>query len=238
MKLDILAFGAHPDDVELAASGTLVKQIKQGKTAGIVDLTRGEMGTRGTAEDRDMEAVLSSNILGLSARENLRMEDAFFEINKDNKRKVIAAIRAYRPEVILAPALNDRHPDHTRAGQLLKECFFMAGLVKIETSRDGIKQDPWRPKRLFHYIQYRYAHPDFVVDITNEMDTKMEAIRAFKSQFYNPASSEPSTLISSEGFFDYIKARAIEMGSVIGTKYGEGFQSEQGIKVDDLIKLV
>lgn len=238
MKLDILAFGAHPDDVELAASGTLLKHKAKGLSVGIVDLTRGERGTRGTAEDRDAEAATSSKILKLDARENLGLADAFFEVNSESKLKVIEAIRAYQPEIILAPAISDRHPDHTRGGKLLSECFFMSGLVKIETKRNGKIQKPWKAKQIFHYIQYRYANPDFVIDITDFMDTKMESIKAFKSQFYDPNSNEPKTLISSEGFFEYIKARSTEMGSIAGVRYGEGFQTEVGLHVKDIMSLV
>jgi N-acetylglucosamine malate deacetylase 1 len=234
MKLDILAFGVHPDDVELSAAGTLLKHKEAGLKIGIVDLTRGERGTRGTAEDRDREARDSSEILGLDARENLELMDAFFEINQESKLKVVEAIRAYRPEIILAPAKSDRHPDHTRGGQLLTDCFFLTGLAKIETKRNGEIQEPWKPKHLYQYIQYRYATPDFVVDISDQMDKKLEAVKAFRTQFYDPSSTESKTLISSEGFFEYVKARSIEMGSIVGCKYGEGFQSDLALKVSNL----
>lgn len=238
IKLDILAFGAHPDDVELAASGTLLKHKSLGLKVGIVDLTRGEMGTRGTASDRDIEAQDSAKILGLDARENLGLEDAFFEVNKENKIRVASAIRTYQPDIILAPAIKDRHPDHTNAGQLVAEAAFIAGLRKLETVKDGTSQDPWRPKRVFHYIQYNYRTPDFVIDISDHFDQKMDAIRAFKSQFYDPNSKEPETLISAKGFFDYVKARAVEMGSINGVKYGEGFESGTALQISNLKDLL
>lgn len=235
MKLDILAFGAHPDDVELSASGTLMKHKAMGHKVGIVDLTRGERGTRGTAEDRDREAAASSEIMGLDARENLGLADAFFEINESSRLAVISAIRTYKPDIILAPAINDRHPDHSRAGKLLSESFFLSGLRKITSTRNGEEQEPWKAKQLYHYIQYRYATPDFVVDISDYIEKKMDCIKAFKTQFYDPNSEEPETLISSKGFFDYIRARSTEMGAIIGCAYGEGFQTEVGLKVNNLL---
>jgi N-acetylglucosamine malate deacetylase 1 len=238
MKLDILAFGVHPDDVELSSGGTLLKHKEAGLKVGIVDLTRGERGTRGTAEDRDKEARNSAKILGLDARENLGLPDAFFEINKESKLLVVEAIRAYKPSIVLAPAISDRHPDHKRGGELVAQSIFLSGLIKIATERNGVNQEAWKPKQIYHYIQFRHAHPDFVVDISDQMERKMEAIKAFKSQFYDPDSKEAETLISSQGFMEYIKARSVEMGGIIGCKYGEGFQTEIALKVNNLMDVL
>lgn len=223
MNIDILAFGAHPDDVELSASGTLLKNIQNGCTAGVIDLTRGELGTRGTPALREKEAKEASRVLGLKFRENLKMEDGFFRTDKKNILKVIQKIRQYRPKVVLAPALNDRHPDHGRAAQLIYEACFLSGLPKIVTRISGKGQQPWRPNALYHYIQYRKLKPDFVVDISDYMDKKMESIMAFKSQFYDPNSKEPQTLIASKEFLDYIRQRESEYGKALGVQYAEGF---------------
>ena len=231
MKLDILAFGAHPDDVELSCGGTIIKYIKEGKRVGIVDLTRGELGTQGDLETRDLESLASQSILGVEKRINLDIGDGWFEINKQNKLKVVRAIRKYKPTIILANAEDDRHPDHPRAAQLLKESLFLSGLKKIETIDDGIVQDIWRPKYLFHYIQYRYIKPDFVVDVSSHFETKMKAIMSFKSQFYEPGK-ESETLISSKKFLDFIKGRSHEMGSSIQVEHGEGFTSSVPLQLD------
>lgn len=223
MKLDILAFGAHPDDVELSCSGTILKNISVGKKVGIVDLTRGELGTRGTASIRDKEAKASAKILGVEFRENLKMADGFFEVNKKNLLKVIQKIRQYKPDVVLANAINDRHPDHGRAAQLIAEAAFLSGLSKIKSPLRGAGGLAWRPKAVYHYIQYRKHKPDFSVDISAFIEKKMEAIKAFSSQFYNPNSKEPQTLISSPKFFDYVRQREEEYGKLIGVKYAEGF---------------
>lgn len=236
-KLDILAFAAHPDDAELACSGTLIKQIKQGYKVGIVDLTQGDLGTRGSVETRMEEAQASAEIMGLSARENLKMPDGFFEETEDNLKRVIYAIRKYQPDVIFANAVSDRHPDHGRGSHLVSRACFLAGLVKIETLDDGKIQPPWRPKNVYHYIQYRYIQPDFIVDITKEWDTKLAAIKAFKSQFFDPQSNEPKTLIASSKFLDYIDARAKEFGSAIEVAYGEGFTSERPLTVNNILDL-
>ena len=231
MKLDVLAFGAHPDDVELSCSGTLLKLKEEGSKIGVVDLTMGELGTRGTLDTRKKESDASSKILNIDVRENLDLGDGWFENNQENKLKVIQAIRKYQPTIIFANAIDDRHPDHPRAAKLLNEAFFLSGLKKIETQDNGITQDIWRPKHLFHYIQYRYIKPDFVVDVTPYYETKMKAILSFKSQFYEPAK-ESDTLISSKKFLDFIKGRSHEMGSSIQVEHGEGFTSAVPLQMD------
>ncbi len=237
MKLDILVFAAHPDDAELACAGTILKQVSLGYKVGIVDLTRGELGSRGTAQTREEEAADSAKILGLSIRENVCLSDGFFEINKASQLALIKFIRKYRPEVVLGNALEDRHPDHGRAGKLIEEACFLSGLRKIETDVNGENQDEWRPKHLFHYIQDRYINPDFVVDITPYWETKVAAIKAFKTQFYNPESDEPETYISSNDFFEFIEARNREIGHQIGATYGEGFVKSKQIGISDLMNL-
>jgi len=231
MKLDVLAFGAHPDDVELSCSGTLLKLKEEGSKIGVVDLTMGELGTRGTVDTRKKESDASSKILNIDVRENLDLGDGWFENNQENKLKVIQAIRKYQPTIIFANAIDDRHPDHPRAAKLLNEAFFLSGLKKIETQDNGITQDIWRPKHLFHYIQYRYVKPDFVVDVTPYYETKMKAILSFKSQFYEPGK-ESDTLISSKKFLDFIKGRSHEMGSSIQVEHGEGFTSAVPLQMD------
>ncbi|MDG1756456.1 MAG: bacillithiol biosynthesis deacetylase BshB1 [Bacteroidia bacterium] len=231
MKLDILAFGAHPDDVELSCGGTIIKYIKEGKRVGIVDLTRGELGTQGNETIRDSESSVSQSILGVEKRINLDIGDGWFEINKENKLKVVRAIRRYKPTIILANAQDDRHPDHPRAAQLLKESLFLSGLKKIETIDNGVVQDIWRPKYLFHYIQYRYIKPDFVVDVSSHFETKMKAIMSFKSQFYEPGK-ESETLISSKKYLDFIRGRSHEMGSSIQVEHGEGFTTVVPLQID------
>lgn len=240
MKLDILAFGAHPDDVELAASGTLLTHIAQGKKAGIVDLTRGELGTRGSAELRDKEAVTSSAILGLSVRENLRFRDGLFVKDEAHLLKVIEMIRKYQPEIVLCNAEFDRHVDHGRAADLIHEACFLSGLRKIETTHDGNKQEAWRPTATYHYIQDYYTKPDIIVDITAHFNTKMKSIAAFSSQFYNPdaETNEPATPISGEDFIQFVEARAIQFGRLIRTKYGEGFTVKRPIGTNNLLDLL
>lgn len=237
MQLDILVLSAHPDDAELACSGTIMSHIAMGKKVGVVDLTQGEMGTRGTAETRFAESAAASKIMGLTARENLNLPDCFFENTKEHQLKVIAAIRKYRPQIILCNAIRDRHPDHGRAAKLASDACFYSGLKKVITQQDGKEQEEWRPKAVYHYIQDRYIQPDIVVDISDFMDRKMEAIKAFKTQFYDPNSKEPLTYISTDTFLDSIKARALELGKVIGAKYGEGFTAERLIGVQNLFDL-
>ena len=238
MKLDILAFAAHPDDVELSASGTLMRYVAEGKKVGIIDLTEGELGTRGTVETRYEEAADASKIMGLSARENLRMPDGFFEDNAENKRLIIEQIRKYQPEIVLANSISDRHPDHGRAGKLVEDACFLAGLRKIETSLEGQEQLPHRPRLVAHYIQDFYLEPSFVIDVTDYVDRKIEVIKAFKTQFYDPNSPEPSTPISGEEFFDFIKGRMLNMGRPAGMRYAEGFIISRVFGVKDLFEVV
>ena len=237
IKLDILAFAAHPDDVELAASGTLIKHIAQGKKVGIVDLTKGELGSRGSAEIRSKEASISAEIMNLDARVNLDLGDGFFEVGEEELLKVIEQIRYFRPEIVLCNAVEDRHPDHSRGSKLVSRACFLSGLQKINTEWNGEFQEAWRPKSVFHYIQDHWIDPDIIIDITDFFDSKMKAIYAFDSQFYNPDSSEKETPISSPEFLEHIKGRAISLGRLIGSKYGEGFTVERPPGVEDLFDL-
>lgn len=236
MKVDILAFAAHPDDIEISCGGTILKHIAMGYKVAIVDLTQGELGTRGTAETRKIEASVASGLLGLSARENLKMKDGFFEPTEENKKKVVAAIRKYQPKIIFANSITDRHPDHGKGSKLVSEACFIAGLAKVETFENGKLQAPWRPESIYHYIQDYYIHPDFIVDVSEFIDEKVEVIKAFKTQFFDPNSSEPETPISGEEFFDFIKARAMQFGRLIKADYAEGFTVEVPLKVDDITK--
>lgn len=233
-KLDILAFAAHPDDVELACSGTLIKHIQQGYKVGVVDLTQGELGTRGTPAIREEEAQKAADIMGLTIRENLGLRDGFFEIHEEDLLKVVHAIRKYQPTIVLANAVSDRHPDHGRGGDLVSRAAFLAGLAKIETFNNGEIQQRWRPEEVYHYIQFRYIQPDMVVDVTDVWDAKMKAIKAYKSQFYDPESKEPGTMIASEDFIHYIEARGREMGASIERTFGEGFTVERPLNVEVL----
>ena len=236
--LDILAFAAHPDDVELSCSGTLMKHISEGKRVGVIDLTEGELGSRGSVSLRYKEAENASKIMGVTVRENLKMRDGFFEINEENKLKIVTAIRTYRPKIVLANAIEDRHPDHGRAAQLVSEACFLAGLRKVETIVGGQLQEAYRPQVVYHYIQDRYVKPDFVVDITPYIERKMEAIQAYKSQFYDPNSTEPQTPISGADFLDFLKARGKELGRPIGVQYAEGFTAERLVGVESFFDLV
>lgn len=233
MKLDILAFGAHPDDVEISASGTILKHIDLGYECGVVDLTQGELGTRGTAELRLQEAERASKILGLEARENLGFADGFFQNDKEHQLPIIEMIRKYRPEIVLANSVHDRHPDHGKAAKLVADACFLSGLVKIDTG-----QEAWRPKAVYHYIQDEYIHPDFSVDITPYFDKKIECILAYSSQFYDPESDEPETPISGKGFIDFLKGRAQVVGRPIGAEFAEGFTAARNIGVKNLFDLV
>ena len=238
MKLDILVLAAHPDDAELGCGGTIAKHTARGDKVGIIDLTRGELGTRGTPEARQAEAAASAGILGISLRENLDLADGFFQNDPDSQRKVISAIRKYQPRIILANAVRDRHIDHGKGASLAYDASFLSGLVKIETvDPAGRKQMPWRPDAFYHYVQSQFIVPDFVVDISAEWDTKMSAIRAFSSQFFNPASSEPETYISKPGFLKMLEARAVEYGHAIGAAYGEGFTARRFVGVNSLFDL-
>lgn len=234
VKLDILAFGAHPDDVELGCGGTLAKEISNGKKVGIIDLTAGELGTRGSAEIRTLEANKASKILGLKTRENLNFKDVFFKNNENHQIKVIQAIRKYQPEIILCNALDDRHIDHPKASKLVSDSSFLSGLVKIDTSLNGEKQQPWRPKSVYHYIQWKNLSPDFVVDVSGFMEKKISAINAYKSQFYNPESNEPETLISKKNFIDNVINRSADLGRLIGVDYAEGFNTQRLLGVSSL----
>lgn len=235
--VDVLAFGAHPDDVELSAGGTLAKLAHQGKRCAIVDLTRGELGTRGSAALRDEEASDAGQILGLVHRENLGLSDGFFEENEENLLRVISAIRRLRPAVILANALSDRHPDHGRAASLVARAAFLSGLAKIHTGTAHDPEDPWRPRAVYHYIQDYDRTPDVVMDITGFVDVKMAAIHAYKSQFHDPHSEQPETPISSPEFLDHVKGRATSMGRPVGFKAGEGFESSRPLGVASLLDL-
>lgn len=240
MKLDILVISAHPDDAELGCAGSILRHISLGYTVGIVDLTRGELGTRGTPQTRDQEAADSAKILGVAVRENLNLRDGFFSNTEADQLKVIQAIRHYQPEMIWTNTVFDRHPDHARGADLVTTSSFLAGLQKIETKRDGILQKPWRPKAMYHIIQSQYIEPDVIVDISEFWDKKMEAIRAFKTQFYDPTSSstEPETYISNPGFMKLLESRAHEFGHAIGVKYGEGFTVKRYMGVRNLFDLL
>jgi bacillithiol biosynthesis deacetylase BshB1 len=227
MKLDILAFGVHPDDVELGCAGTLMAAIDQGKKVGIVDLTRGELGTRGTPTTRTQEAAAAAKIMGVDVRENLDMADGFFANDEAHQRKIISIIRKYQPDIILANAPEDRHPDHGRSAKLVSDAAFLSGLRKIETMLDGTAQEAWRPAYTFHYIQDRFIQPSFVIDITAYMERKIEAVLAYGTQFNSADNSEPQTYISSPQFLETVKARALMLGKRIGVGYAEGYITEK-----------
>jgi bacillithiol biosynthesis deacetylase BshB1 len=240
MKLQILAIGVHPDDVELGCAGTLLAAIEEGKSVGILDLTRGELGTRGTVETRKVEARNAADILGVQVRENLGMADGFFQNDEAHQRLLISAIRKYQPDIILANAPEDRHPDHGRSAKLISDAAFLSGLRKIETQFEGVAQEAWRPAYVFHYIQDRFIQPSFVIDISKHMEKKIESVLAYTTQFYNPDLNEPQTYISSPQFIESVKARAMMLGKRIGVEYAEGYISEKmiGIKsLDNIIQL-
>ena len=227
MKVDILAIGAHPDDVELGCGGTLAKLILEGKKAAIVDLTQGELGTRGTNITRAQEAASASEILGISARENLKMKDGFILNSEEYQMQIVKMIRKYQPEIVLANAIDDRHPDHAKAAKLVSDACFLSGLVKIETELDGENQKQWRPKQVFHYIQWKHITPDFVIDISNFMEKKIEACLAYKTQFYDPNSNEPMTPIATKDFLESLTYRAQDLGRLSGVEFAEGFTTEK-----------
>ncbi|WP_198295247.1 MULTISPECIES: bacillithiol biosynthesis deacetylase BshB1 [unclassified Winogradskyella] len=237
MKLDILAIGAHPDDVELGCGGTVAKEVSNGKKVGILDLTRGELGTRGTAETRDEEASNAAQILGVIVRENIAFADGFFTNDKKHQLEIIKVIRKYQPEIVLCNAVDDRHIDHGKGSKLVSDACFLSGLIKVETQVDGKKQSPWRPKTVYHYIQWKELKPDIVVDISGFMDKKMDSVFAYKTQFYNPDSSEPETPISSKNFSDSIEYRARNIGRIIGVEYAEGYTVERYPAVESLFDL-
>ncbi|MFM1878953.1 MAG: hypothetical protein RLZZ241_1819 [Bacteroidota bacterium] len=240
MKLDVLVFGAHPDDAELGAGATIALEISRGKKVGVIDLTRGELGTRGTAETRDAEAAEAAKILGLSVRLNMEFEDGFFVHNRENLMALIKQIRRFRPEIVLCNAIDDRHIDHPKGSKLVSDACFLSGLLKIDTQLEGSDhwQGPWRPKKVYHYMQWKNLTPDFLVDISEFIDVKMEAIKAYRTQFHDPNSKEPETPISSKNFLDSVLYRARDMGRLIGVEYAEGFTVERPVAVaslDDLI---
>jgi N-acetylglucosamine malate deacetylase 1 len=237
-KLDVLVFAAHPDDAELGCSGTIAALVAQGKKVGVVDFTQGEMGTRGTPEIRLEESAKAAKILQLSARENVGFKDVFFKNDETHQLKLVEMIRKYQPEIVIANAISDRHPDHGKGSSLATQACFMSGLRKIETSFEGINQSPWRPKVVYHYIQNNFINPDFVVDITPYWQTKIDSIMAFRSQFYDPTSKEPTSFISDPDFIPFIEARAREYGHKIMVKYGEGFTVERIPGVTDLFNLI
>ena len=238
MKLDILAFGAHPDDVELGCGGTIAKELHLGKKIGIVDLTRGELGTRGSAEIRDKESAKAAEILGVTVRENLKMRDGFFKNDEEHQLKVIEMIRKYKPEIVLCNAIDDRHIDHGKGSKLVSDACFLSGLRRIETYHDGKVQEVWRPKVVYHYIQWKNIEPDFVVNITGFQNKKVEAIMAYDSQFFNPDTNEPVTPIATKNFLDSINYRAQDLGRLIGTDFGEGFTVERYLAVNSLTDLI
>lgn len=237
MKLDILAIGAHPDDVELSCGATIAKEVSKGKKVGIVDLTRGELGTRGTAETRDEEAFNAAKILGVHSRVNLRFADGFFVNDKEHQLEVIKMIRLYKPEIILCNAIDDRHIDHPKGSQLVSDACFLSGLMKIETIHNNQLQEPWRPKMVYHYIQWKDVEPDFVVDVSGFMDKKIESVMAYKTQFFDPDSKEPQTPISSKNFSDSIDYRARNLGRLIGVEHAEGYTVERFVAVNSLFDL-
>ena len=238
MKLDILAFGAHPDDVELGCGATIAKEISLGKKVGVVDLTRGELGTRGSAGLRDQEAANAAKILGVSVRENLRFADGFFVNDKEHQLEIIKMIRKYQPEIVLCNAIDDRHIDHSKGSKLVSDACFLSGLKKIETVIEEGQQDQWRPKLVYHYIQWKNIEPDFVVDVTGFVDKKIAAVLAYSSQFYDPNSKEPETPITSKNFIDSINYRAKDLGRLIGVECAEGFTTERYVAVENLSKLI
>ncbi|MFM6946577.1 MAG: bacillithiol biosynthesis deacetylase BshB1 [Flavobacteriales bacterium] len=237
MKLDILAFGAHPDDVELSAAGTLLHYAAQGKTIGVVDLTEGELGTRGSVESRYDEAQNAAQLMGLSTRTNLRLPDGFFEHNQTNLLKIIEQIRLHQPELVFANSLSDRHPDHGKAAKLVADACFLSGLRKIHTSHNGIAQEPHRPRLVLHYIQDFQLEPSIVFDVTPYVNQKLACIKAYKTQFFDPQSTEPNTPISGELFFDFLKGRMQEMGRPAGHDFAEGFVLNRRFGVQDLFSL-
>lgn len=238
MKLDILAFGAHPDDVELGCSGTIAKEVSLGKKVGVIDLTRGELGTRGSVEIRDQEASLAAEILGLTVRENLNMRDGFFVNDEAHQMEIIKRIRKYRPEIVICNAIEDRHIDHGKGSNLVSDACFLSGLRKIETTYEGVVQEAWRPKVVYHYIQWKTIAPDFVVDISDFIDQKTQSILAYASQFYSENSNEPMTPIATKNFLESIHYRTQDFGRLVGVDYAEGFTTERYVAVKSLGDLI
>ena len=240
MKLDILVFGAHPDDAELGAGGTIAKEVSLGKKVGIIDLTRGELGTRGSAEIRDQEAAKAADILKIAVRENMEFADGFFVNDKKNQMEIIKMVRKYRPDIVLCNAVDDRHIDHAKGSKLVSDACFLSGLTKIDTKMEGEDewQEAWRPKVVYHYIQWKNLTPDFAVDVSGFIEKKTEAILAYSSQFFDPDSDEPETPISSKNFIDSVNYRARDLGRLIGVEYAEGFNVERFVGVDKLDDLI
>jgi len=238
MKLDILAIGAHPDDVELGCGATIAKEISLGKKVGILDLTKGELGTRGSAEIRAVEAKNAAEILGVQIRENLAFADGFFKNDAENQLEIIKIIRKYKPEIVLCNAIDDRHIDHPKGSKLVSDACFLSGLRKINTTLNGITQEAWRPKNVYHYIQWKNLEPDFVVDVSGFIEKKVAAVLAYKSQFFNIDSKEPASPISSKNFLESITYRAQDLGRLIGVEFAEGYTSERYVAVNSLDKLM
>ena len=232
MKVDVLVFGAHPDDVELGCSGTIIKLVEHGKKVAIIDLTRGELGTRGTAESRKKECENATKILGVAVRENMNFEDGFFKDDEKHKLALIKKIREYCPEIVIANATTDRHPDHGRASQIVVDSCFLSGLEKVDT-----KQKVWRPKAIYHYIQFNHLQPDFVINISRQMEKKIEAVKAYKTQFFNADSKETETIISKKGFLESVKYRAQDLGRQANCEFAEGFIAHQMLKVDSFFDI-
>lgn len=237
LNVDILAIGAHPDDVELGCSGTIAKEIALGKKVGIIDLTRGELGTRGSAEIRDSEAKKAAGILGVSFRENLNFKDGFFTNDEAHQLELIKVIRKYKPKIILCNAIDDRHIDHPKGAKLVVDSCFLSGLKKIKTNNEGVDQNPWRPENIYHYIQWKNLNPDFVVDISEYFDTKIKSVKAFKSQFYNGNESVHDTPISTKNFLDSIEYRAKDLGRLTGVEYAEGFIASRLPRIESISDL-
>ena len=238
MKLDILAFGAHPDDVELGCGGTIAKEIANGKKVGIVDLTRGELGTRGTPELRIKESKNASKTIGVKIRENLGFKDGFFKNDESHQIEIIKIIRKFKPNIVLCNAKDDRHIDHPKGADLVVDSCFLSGLKKVKTDLEGKKQDSWRPNNVYHYIQWKNTNPDFLVDISGFEDVKMNAVKCYSSQFYDPSSKEPETLISKKNFLDTIYNRSLDFGRLIGVDHAEGFTTNKAIGVNSINDLI
>lgn len=238
MKLDVLALGAHPDDVELGCGATVAKEVSLGKKVGIIDLTRGELGTRGSAELRDKEAARAAEILGVVVRENLNFRDGFFVNDENHQIEIIKRLRKYRPDIVLCNAIADRHIDHGKGASLVSDACFLSGLRKIETQHEGVEQKAWRPTAVYHYIQWQNIEPDFVIDVSGFIDKKVDSVLAYSSQFYDPSSNEPESPISSENFLDSVTYRARDLGRLIGKEHGEGFTAERYVAVDHLNQLI